>query len=447
MYNTNRLTNGPKHHFFGFHDLFAWNSNDDRLICLQVDEINHAPMKGEKARVGYVDNEKIFVQIGETNAFNFPQGARQQWLADTNLFTVNNQVGAVWGTNLYDSNTSKLIESYEMTTHCLSPDGKFGYGLDYARLYHLGMYGYNGILDKYANEIAPSKSGIWKHSLETRECDLLVSVAEVANFEIVLSTSTSFNHYLTHAVLNPSGTRLAFLHRFITADKGGITRLMTIGSDGKGLRCIASGSLSHFDWKDDDNIYIWGRANSSLDSIRVNPIFSIPAISWGMQIAKKILRNVVGNRGILEKCFIMVSDEENPTISKFAIGKLTEDGHPMTCPSNSNVCVIDNYPDKAGLRTLMLYYFDENKCENLGQYMMLNEKPDPSKTLMYLDGIDEKVLSTFDIENLSFTRSGLHCDLHPRWNKLGTKVAFDSIHEGSRQIYSIDFLNNIPNET
>ena len=38
------------------------------------------------------------------------------------------------------------------------------------------------------------------------------------------------------------------------------------------LRCLAQGFLSHFDWQNDDTIYIFGRANSSIDAIRNNPI-------------------------------------------------------------------------------------------------------------------------------------------------------------------------------
>ena len=30
------------------------------------------------------------------------------------------------------------------------------------------------------------------------------------------------------------------------------------------------------------------------------------------------------------------------------------------------------------------------------------------------------------------------CDLHPRWNRAGTQICFDSVHEGSRQIYLMD---------
>ena len=32
----------------------------------------------------------------------------------------------------------------------------------------------------------------------------------------------------------------------------------------------------------------------------------------------------------------------------------------------------------------------------------------------------------------------IRCDLHPRWNRDGTKVCFDSAHEGARQLYVMD---------
>lgn len=44
-------------------------------------------------------------------------------------------------------------------------------------------------------------------------------------------------------------------------------------------------------------------------------------------------------------------------------------------------------------------------------------------------------MKLFTRELYAFTRSGLHCDLHPRWRGDGTQVAFDSIHEGTPQPY------------
>jgi Tol biopolymer transport system component len=69
---------------------------------------------------------------------------------------------------------------------------------------------------------------------------------------------------------------------------------------------------------------------------------------------------------------------------------------------------------------------------------MINEEPDLSLKSKYFKGVEPKILKDIQENNLAFTRSGLHCDLHPRWDKKGEKVAFDSIHEGSRQIYMID---------
>ena len=158
-YSTMRLTNGPKHHLFGFHDLIISDITDRKYLCLETDCINRPPLPGELFGVGYCE-DGTFVKIGETTALNYPQGARQQWVANTNYFTVNNRVGDVWGTDLYDASTNHLLDRFPASTHMLSKDGRYAYGLDYARLHRLGGYGYSGIDDKNATIPFPSDSGI-----------------------------------------------------------------------------------------------------------------------------------------------------------------------------------------------------------------------------------------------------------------------------------------------
>ncbi|RHH48294.1 hypothetical protein [Bacteroides sp.] len=432
------LTNGPKHHLFGFHDLLITNGSGDKYLSLEVDIINRPPLPGELFGVGYVKNGQ-YIRIGDTTALNYPQGARQQWLGDTELFTVNNSVGDVWGTDLYDTSTNQLVDRFEATTHMLSKDGRYAYGLDYARLFRLGGYGYSGIEDKGKNEATPFNSGITKLNLETKTVELLVSVRQVAEYGSSLILGVS-HHYITHLCLNPSCTRVAFLHRYFMADGGLMTRLMTIGTDGTGLRCLAQGFLSHYDWKDDKTIYIFGRANNSLDALRNNPLLSNPLMVGPMKVAKKVAKFILhrgngGGKANVGKSFMMVTDTEQPIITPFAQEVITEDGHPMTNPINDDWCINDTYPNKDGIRTLMLYNFVTNQRVDLGTFKRLMDKPDMTLAEKYFTGVDSKILSSISQEELAFTRSGLHCDLHPRWSRNGQQAVFDSIHEGTRQIY------------
>jgi hypothetical protein len=432
------LTNGPKHHLFGFHDLLITNGSGDKYLSLEVDIINRPPLPGELFGVGYVKNGQ-YIRIGDTTALNYPQGARQQWLGDTELFTVNNSVGDVWGTDLYDTSTNQLVDRFEATTHMLSKDGRYAYGLDYARLFRLGGYGYSGIEDKGKNEATPFNSGITKLNLETKTVELLVSVRQVAEYGSSLILGVS-HHYITHLCLNPSCTRVAFLHRYFMADGGLMTRLMTIGTDGTGLRCLAQGFLSHYDWKDDKTIYIFGRANNSLDALRNNPLLSNPLMVGPMKVAKKVAKFILhrgngGGKANVGKSFMMVTDTEQPIITPFAQEVITEDGHPMTNPINDDWCINDTYPNKDGIRTLMLYNFVTNQRVDLGTFKRLMDKPDMTLAEKYFTGVESKILSSISQEELAFTRSGLHCDLHPRWSRNGQQAVFDSIHEGTRQIY------------
>ena len=433
-----RLTNVPKHHLFGFHDLLISNKAETKYLCLEVDTINRPPLPDEKFGVGYVENGQ-FVKVGETTALNYPQGARQQWVADTNLFTVNNRVGDKWAADLYDADSNTLVEHLPATVHMLTKDGRYALGLDYARLHRLGGYGYAGLEDKGANDPFPADSGIAIMDMKTKEVRLLVSVKQVAECG-VSNLSGQTHHYLTHLCLNPSNSRVAFLHRYFMPDGGLMTRLMTIGLDGKDLRCIGQGFLSHYDWKDDNHIYIYGRTGSSVDAMSNNPIMSNPLVKFSLRLAKKMVKAVIGKgKGIVGgMSFLMIEDSPTATTAAFAKDIIPTDGHPMTNPKNNDWCICDNYPNEDGIRDLFLYCFSKDIRINLGKYKRLFENPDLDLKKDYFKGVDASILKSISEEQLSFTRSGLHCDLHPRWNHDGRVAVFDSIHEGTRQVYAVN---------
>ena len=244
------------------------------------------------------------------------------------------------------------------------------------------------------------------------------------------------HHYLTHLSVSPDSSRIAFLHRYPLADGGECTRLMTIGTDGSNLRCLAQGFLSHFDWKDDHHIFIFGRANSPLESFRNNPVLANPIVVASLRLAKRTVKALIGrNRSIVSSSnsFMMVEDKDNTAATPFAKDIIPLDGHPMMNPVYKDWCVNDTYPDKEGFRDLMLYNFVKEKRIDIGRFRMISDKPEMSLLSEFFKHVD--LTNVPSLEDLAFTRSGLHCDLHPRWNSKGDKAFFDSIHEGTRQLY------------
>lgn len=90
-------------------------------------------------------------------------------------------------------------------------------------------------------------------------------------------------------------------------------------------------------------------------------------------------------------------------------GVLPNDGHASFSPDRESL-LCDTYPrGPARLAELMLYDIAENRKIVLGEFHH-----------------DEQF------------SGDIRCDLHPRWSSDGKTITFDSVHEGSRQIYCID---------
>lgn len=446
--NTLRVSpRNDKHYFFGFHDLLITNQHGDKVLALEVSDISHPPLPGEMAISGYIiAGENKFVPIKGTMAWNYPQGARQQWL-DDNLFIFNDKVGEVWGSHIVDASINKIIQTNSFPIHCYSDLSEEVFFINYSRVYRVGGYGYTGLTDEMANNDIPTDCGIFKGNLKNNTYELFVSISQIAACGELSPVITGYPHYVTHLYLNPSKTRIAFLHRYRISDGGETTRLMSIDVDGTNLRCLAKGSLSHFTWIDDIRIFIWGQKSASISNIRESKLYNNKVVKLGVGLAKEVVKNYLGKsiNTINKMSFLIVNDQNQNNINPIALGLLTEDGHPMLCPTHNDCLVTDTYPDVNGERALMIYNHILNKRIDIGKFKMLEVKPDQHAFSVdkVLDGIDERIKKHFSIDLYCFTRSGFHCDLHPRWSFNGEVVYFDSIHEGTRQIYSVNVSNLI----
>jgi hypothetical protein len=434
------LTKEPGNYFFGFHDTLPWNHEGDKMLALKIWDITTPPNPSVPCAFGFI-SDGHFIPIGETYAYNYPQGARQQWIGKSNYFSINDKVGDEWGSRIFDADSLRQVDSLNYPTHVMTDEG-WAFGLDYSRLNRVGAYGYAGLRDKTTGENAPKHTGIVKHHIHTKDVSNLVTVKTVANHQ--MTENPGQHHYITHLSLNPSQNRIAFLHRFKLKDGGETTRLMTIGTSGEKLRCLATGFLSHFDWKDDGHIAIWGRMGTSIEKFRKSILYNLLPSDW-VVTAKENIKKVLKPSNIFytinalpSSSWSLLSDEDVPVRSPLAKGVIYEDGHPMFCPANRDWLICDTYPNAMGERELYLFQCSTQKKITLGVYRMIAAKPNPLKSGALLRDVERSVLKAISPDNLAFHRSGLHCDLHPRWKTDGSAISFDSIHEGRRLIYSCE---------
>lgn len=85
-----------------------------------------------------------------------------------------------------------------------------------------------------------------------------------------------------------------------------------------------------------------------------------------------------------------------------------DDGHPSLSPSGGGL-LTDTYPDRAGEQAIYVYSVSE-------------------KTLLKRNC----VFSPFRY------RGPLRCDLHPRWDRTGSRICFDSTERGRRMLYVLE---------
>ena len=157
---------------------------------------------------------------------------------------------------------------------------------------------------------------------------------------------------------------------------GFVTRMFTADKNGKDLYMLdPSGFTSHFIWRDPEHICAWTK-----------PV--------GQKEAFYLFRDKT-------TAFEIVGDNV-----------MKVNGHNTYVPHTNQEWILnDTYPSNGGrLQTLYLYHVPTGQRVVLGNF--------------------------FEPENFS---GEWRCDLHPRCNQDGTKVFFDSTHEGGlRQMYMID---------
>jgi GNAT superfamily N-acetyltransferase len=367
-----------KFHWFGYYDKLQFDPKGRYVLGQQVDFEHRSPKAEDVIRVGIIDTQKgdTWKELGTTRAWNWQQGCMLQWLPGSDREVMwNDREGDQFVCRVHDLKSGKT-RTIGAPVYTLSPDGKTGLAPDFRRLNDCRPgYGYAGIADPYAGDLAPTQTGLWKIDMRTGARKLLFDFASVSKIPHREPFSNGAKHWFNHLLFNTDGSRFIFLHRW-RGDKekaGFSTRMFTADVDGGGLYPLDPwGKTSHFIWRDPKTVLAWAWHPSHGDAF-------------------------------------YVYEDKTEKVEVIGKGVMTVNGHCVYLPGNKWI-LNDTYPDKERLQHLYLYEVASGKRLPLADLLSPKEYVGEWRT-----------------------------DLHARFSPDGKKVCIDSTHEGlGRQMYLLD---------
>jgi len=379
------ITHGPKFHWFGYYDKLQFDPTCQYALGMEIDFEHRSPKPDDLIKIGMVDlkDGDRWNELGESRAWCWQQGCMLQWQPGSRSKILwNDRQGDKFVCHILDVRTRRK-RTLPYPFYTVSPDGGTAVAPDFRRIQDMRPgYGYAGLSDPYADELAPKDSGIFRIDLETNKQDLIISLADVVKLGKIPGDPKDAKHWFNHLLFNTDGSRFIFLHRWRGRDQRGFgTRMLTAQPDGKDIRIVDSyGRTSHFIWRDTRHILAW---------------------AWHPSHGS---------------AFYLYEDS---TAGKSeVVGKdiMTQNGHCSYLPGpprsgKPNEWILnDTYPDKQRKQHVYLYHVATGKKTPLGHFYSPPEY-----------------------------KGEWRCDTHPRFSPDGRSIVIDSPHGGNgRQMYLID---------
>ena len=405
-----------KNYFFGYYDKSQLDQESKKLLSLEVNFIERMPEKGDVANIGYFDLDKKdqqFVKISSTSVFNWQQGCMLQWLGpDHNKKIIYNDIYKnKYSSVVLDIETKEKIY-LPMSIYTVSKKGDFALCIDHERHHFCRRgYSYDGVSNEEKNKPVVSGDGIWRLDIQTKEVKKIIDIEEILKFNPISNMAGS-THYLEHLMLNPSGSRFCFLHRWKMPEGGIYARLYTANNDGSDVYLLNdSGRMSHFCWRNDLQLLAYGGMSNSLNKLRryktlVKSLFRpiLPIYHMLFSDSGTVAKALTGDSYILFNDRTQRKEKVAPEISD-------EDGHPSFPSENQNIFITDIYPnlDDQGASFAKLIKYDLSSHN----FTILSELRSIPK----------------------FDNTGMRCDLHPKCSYDGKYVSVDTMDQGVRSVY------------
>ena len=185
---TRVITRGPKHHWFGYYDKLQFDPTSRYVLGMEVGFQHRSPTGNDVISVGMVDLEDgdRWIPFGKSKAWNWQQGCMLQWLPGSQTRVIwNDRQGDRFVCHIYDIKTQER-RTIPHAIYSVSPDGKSAVAPDFSRIGDVRPgYGYAGLPDPHADDLAPKTSGIFHVDLETGKSKLIISLADMARLGVI----------------------------------------------------------------------------------------------------------------------------------------------------------------------------------------------------------------------------------------------------------------------
>ncbi len=380
-----RMTREPGHHFFGYYDLQPWSGDGRFHLCQRVAFMDRLQTATDRAELGMVRmHDSQFIPLAATYAWNFQQGTMLQWnpAKPSEEIIYNTLMNNAFHGVIKNINTGE-IRILSRPIAAVDSTGCWGLSINFSRLFDFRPgYGYAGIEDPFKNQAAPAEDGIFLVDLATGDSKLIVSLASLRQ-RFINEPPAADKLMVNHITFNPDDSRFVFLLRNIPLSGGPLknpcggwkTATLTANTDGSELHTLMGfGMASHYHWRDREHLLIWA-----------------------------------GN-----------GDKNQPGL--YLLHDCSQDAEPLFI--DADYC--DGHCSYSPDRNFILYDgYHPPDCRRLQLYD-LRKKAVITLATVY-NGNHNHLAST-----------DIRCDLHPRWNRDGTAVSFDSVHEGHRHVYWMD---------
>lgn len=400
---------------FGYYNYSPINKSEDKLLAHKISFEGRNPFPADKVEIGYFRlDTKEWIKLAESSAFNWQQGSMLQWLGpdfDREII-FNDAENNQYISRIINVNT-KEERKINRAIYGVSPDGKFSISLNFERCNFTRAYSYASVIREDWKEKIPERDGILKINLATGESQTIISLKDIVQ---KLGSDTSIvnkAHWFEHIMLNPTGSRFAFYHRY-GENVGFKTLSYTSDINGNNIwlhPMSEAERVTHLGWRNEKQYVLYTVTTPKVKQLWLG---KKKKVKWYVKAYRKLVKPFVPRTIISKlpqpKSYYALTKDMDGVEKKINPLPRNMDGHP-SFTKDGRFMLTDTYSDNNNYRNLLIFDLEKGKTHIIGKFF-----------------------STFN--NCSW-----RADLHPRFSPDERKIIIDTSHNGYHQllVFKVDW--------